>query len=51
MRRQQESGREETLTGPPRDLHAFRKKHPEPRGYHIKFRIADWPDGMPVTSA
>jgi hypothetical protein len=44
---QQEAGWEETLTGLPKELHAFWKKHLEPRGYHIKFQIADWPDGMP----
>lgn len=44
---QQEAGWEDTLTGLPKELHAFWKKHLEPRGYHIKFQIADWPDGMP----
>ncbi len=44
---QQEAGWEETLTGLPKELHAFWKQHLEPRGYHIKFQIADWPDGMP----
>jgi hypothetical protein len=44
---QMESGWEETLTGLPKELYEFWKKHLEPRGYHIKFQIADWPDGLP----
>jgi len=36
-----------TLVGLSKELHAFWKKHLESRGYHIKFQIADWPDGMP----
>ena len=44
---QQEIGWERTLTGLPKELHAFWEKYLEPRGYHIKFQIADWPDGMP----
>ena len=44
---QQEAGWEETLTGLPRELHQFWKKYLEPRGYRIKFQIADWPNGMP----
>ncbi|MGE3150570.1 MAG: hypothetical protein AB7K04_16050 [Pseudorhodoplanes sp.] len=44
---QQEAGWEETLTGLPKELHEFWKKHLESRGYRIKFQIADWPDGMP----
>lgn len=44
---QQEAGWEETLTGLPRELHQFWKTHLEPRGYRIKFQIADWPDGVP----
>jgi hypothetical protein len=44
---QQEKGWENTLTGLPKELHAFWKQYLEPRGYNIKFQIADWPDGMP----
>lgn len=44
---QQEAGWEDTLTGLPKELHDFWKKHLESRGYRIKFQIADWPDGMP----
>ena len=44
---QQEPGWEDTLTGLPKELHQFWKKHLEPRGYRLKFQIADWPNGMP----
>jgi hypothetical protein len=44
---QQEPGWEETLTGLPRELYQFWKTHLEPRGYGIKYQIADWPNGMP----
>jgi hypothetical protein len=44
---QQEPGWEDTLTGLPKELYAFWKKHLEPRGYRVKYQIADWPDGMP----
>lgn len=44
---QQEAGWEETLTGLPKELYQFWKKYLEPRGYHVKFQIADWPNGMP----
>jgi hypothetical protein len=44
---QQEAGWEETLTGLPKELYEFWKKHLESRGYRIKFQVADWPDGMP----
>jgi hypothetical protein len=44
---QQEAGWQETLTGLPKELYEFWKKHLESRGYRIKFQIADWPDGMP----
>jgi hypothetical protein len=44
---QQEPGWEETLTGLPRELYQFWKTHLEPRGYQIKYQIADWPNGMP----
>ena len=44
---QQEPGWEETLTGLPKEIHAFWKKHLEPRGYRVKYQIADWPNGMP----
>jgi hypothetical protein len=44
---QMEAGWEETLTGLPKELYQFWKAHLEKRGYHIKFQIADWPNGMP----
>jgi hypothetical protein len=44
---QQEPGWEETLTGLPKEVFHFWKKHLEPRGYRMKYQIADWPDGMP----
>ena len=44
---QQEPGWPETLTGLPRELYQFWKQHLEPRGYRIKYQIADWPNGMP----
>ena len=44
---QQEPGWEETLTGLPKELFEFWKKHMQPRGYRLKFQIVDWPGGMP----
>jgi hypothetical protein len=44
---QQEAGWETTLTGLPQEIYQFWKKYLEPRGYRIKFQIADWPNGMP----
>ena len=44
---QQERGWEETLTGLPKELFEFWKKYLQPKGYRIKFQVADWPDGMP----
>jgi len=44
---QQEAGWEDTLTGLPKEFYVFWKKYLEPRGYRIKFQIADWPNGMP----
>lgn len=44
---QQEAGWEQTLTGLPRELFEFWKKYLQPRGYRVKFQIADWPNGMP----
>jgi hypothetical protein len=44
---QQEPGWEETLTGLPKEIYHFWKKHLEPRGYRVKYQIADWPNGMP----
>jgi len=44
---QQEAGWEKTLTGLPRELYDFWKKHMQPLGYRVKFEIVDWPGGMP----
>ena len=44
---QQEAGWEETLTGLPKELHHFWKTHLAPRGYRVKFQVADWSGGVP----
>jgi hypothetical protein len=44
---QQEAGWPETLTGLPKELYQFWKQQLEPRGYRLKYQIADWPNGMP----
>ncbi|MGB6861481.1 MAG: hypothetical protein WBE32_11165 [Pseudolabrys sp.] len=44
---QQEPGWEDTLTGLPKELFQFWKVHLQPRGYRLKYQIADWPNGIP----
>jgi hypothetical protein len=44
---QQEPGWENTLIGLPKELYQFWKTYLQPRGYRIKFQIAEWPNGMP----
>ena len=44
---QMEPGWEETLTGLPKELFHFWKKHLQPRGYKIKFQIVDYSGGVP----
>ena len=44
---QLEPGWEETLIGLPKELFQFWKKYLQPRGYRIKFQIAEWPGGVP----
>jgi hypothetical protein len=44
---QQEAGWENTLTGLPKELFAFWKQYLQPKGYRIKFQIADWSGGKP----
>ena len=44
---QQEPGWEDTLTGLPKELYQFWKAHLQPRGYRLKYQIADWPNGIP----
>ena len=44
---QQEAGWEETLTGLPKELFDFWKKHLQPKGYRLRYQIVDWPEGKP----
>jgi hypothetical protein len=44
---QQEPGWEDTLTGLPKELFEFWKQYLRPKGYKIKFQIADWSGGKP----
>lgn len=44
---QQEPGWENTLTGLPKELLEFWRKHLKPRGYKVRFQIIDFPGGMP----
>ena len=44
---QQEAGWENTLTGLPKELIEFWQKHLKSRGYRIRFRVVDFPNGMP----
>ncbi len=44
---QLEPGWENTLTGLPKELYEFWKAHLQPRGYKVKYQIADWPNGKP----
>jgi len=44
---QMEPGWEETLTGLPKELFQFWKKHLQPRGYKIRFQIVDYSGGVP----
>ncbi len=44
---QQEAGWEQTLTGLPKEIFDFWKKYLQPKGFRIKFQIADWPEGKP----
>src|SRR4249919_2114181 len=48
---QQEPGWEDTLTGLPKELYQFWKVHLQPRGYRLKYQIADWPNGIPGDSS
>ena len=42
-----EPGWETTLTGLPKELYNFWEKHLKPRGYKIKFQVADFSGGVP----
>jgi hypothetical protein len=44
---QAEPGWETTLTGLPKELYDFWRKHLEPRGYKMRFQVVDFPGGMP----
>ncbi|ODS00671.1 hypothetical protein AUC68_13790 [Methyloceanibacter methanicus] len=44
---QGERGWESTLTGLPKEMYEFWARQLRPRGYKIKFQIADWPEGRP----
>jgi hypothetical protein len=44
---QQEAGWEETLTGLPKELFDFWKKHLQSKGYRLRYQIVDWPEGKP----
>lgn len=44
---QHEPGWETTLTGIPKELYQFWKRQLQPRGYHIRYDIIDYPSGMP----
>jgi hypothetical protein len=44
---QQEPGWEDTLTGLPKEIYEFWKKHLQPRGYKLKYQIVSFPGGVP----
>jgi hypothetical protein len=44
---QAEPGWENTLTGIPKEIYEFWKRQLQPRGYHIRYEVIDYPGGMP----
>ena len=44
---QEERGWETTLTGLPKELYQFWKRHLQPRGYKLKAQIVEFPDMLP----
>jgi hypothetical protein len=44
---QGEAGWEKTLTGLPKELYDFWKKHLQERGYKLSFQVVDFPGGIP----
>lgn len=44
---QGEAGWETTLTGIPKEIFEFWRRQLQPRGYHIRYEIIDYPGGMP----
>ncbi|MDB5487998.1 MAG: hypothetical protein JWQ58_1713 [Reyranella sp.] len=44
---QAEAGWDTTLTGIPKEIFEFWKRQLQPRGYHIRYEVLDYPGGMP----
>lgn len=44
---QAEEGWEKTLIGVPKEIYEFWKRQLQPRGYHLRYEILDYPGGMP----
>lgn len=44
---QAEPGWEKTLVGVPKEIYEFWGRQLKPKGYHIRFEIIDYPNGMP----
>ena len=44
---QAEEGWEKTLTGVPKEIFEFWKRQLQPAGYHIRYEVVDYPNGMP----
>jgi hypothetical protein len=44
---QGEAGWETTLTGIPKEIFEFWRRQLQSRGYHIRYEIIDYPNGMP----
>jgi hypothetical protein len=44
---QAEPGWEKTLTGIPKEIYEFWSRQLQPRGYHIRYEVIDYPGGMP----
>lgn len=44
---QAEEGWEDTLDGVPKEIYEFWKRQLQPRGYHIRYEVVDYPNGMP----
>src|SRR3954453_6195400 len=44
---QMEKGWEKTLTGIPKEIYQLWSDYLQPRGYRIRYHIADYPSGMP----
>ena len=44
---QGERGWENTLTGVPKEIHEFWKRHLQSRGYKLRMQIVDFPGGVP----